>query len=67
MVAAVSGSRSVKPKGVSAVIIDTYPHTEETCSFEYMSFEEEDELASAQLRGTRENESFQFDFEQTSS
>lgn len=49
------------------MIIDTYPYTEETCSFEYMSFEEEDELASAQLRGPRENESIQFDFEQTSS
>jgi hypothetical protein len=67
MVAAVSGDRSLKPNGVSGVIIDTYPYTEETCSFEYMSFEEEDELASAQLRGPRENESIQFDFEQTSS
>jgi hypothetical protein len=63
MVAAVSGDRSIKPIGVSAVIIDTYPHTEETCSFEYMSFEEEDELASTQVN----EESFQFDFEQTSS
>jgi hypothetical protein len=45
------------------VIIDTYPQTEETCSFEYMSFEEEDELASAQVNG----ESVQLDFEQTSS
>jgi hypothetical protein len=63
MVAAVSGDRSIKPIGVSAVIIDTHPHTEETCSFEYMSFEEEDELASTQVN----EESFQFDFEQTSS
>ena len=43
------------------MIIDSDPHIEENCGFEYMSFEEEDLLAGGQ------EESVQPDFEHTSS
>jgi hypothetical protein len=53
--------KSKENNGVPGVIIDSDPHIEENCGFEYMSFEEEDLLAGGQ------EESVQPDFEHTSS